>query len=319
MTFDPEAGRPTRTPNTDRLVDAGTETGVRFYPSDLDKGPFMKFATFSMKGGVGSGISDINFGGPYEHVCLPIPTGLNSQYGQSWDQKDVSVGESVGGNIGELSKDGKLEEIGSDFLKGAVETILSMPTVGGAGRPEGVYKGAKQMGGAIQSFISGASGKGIKDVIDATKVGAVGAVLGAQAQRTLGQAGFSNSYMTYGGPGFRQFSFTFNLKALSRSDTNAIDDIVKFFKVNSAPRVLQGGLYRIYELPRLFRPTFHSKNGNINWYLPFIGKCALTSVGVTYGGAKYSEFENHAPVETNLSLSFKEVVLLSQADIEFGY
>jgi hypothetical protein len=297
----------------------GAETGVKFYPGDLDKGPFMRFTTFSMKGGVGSGMSDINFGGPYEHVCLPIPTGLNSQYGQSWDQKDVSVGESTGGNIGELSKDGKLEEIGSDFLKGAVQTILSMPTPGGGGRPEGVYKGAKQIGGAIQSFISGASGKGIKDVIDATKVGAVGAVLGAQAQRALGQAGFSNSYMTYGGPGFRQFSFTFNLKALSQEDTAAVDDIVKFFKFNSAPRVLQGGLYRIYELPRVFKISFHTKEGEENKFLPKISKCALTNVGVTYGGAKYSEFENHAPVETNLSLSFKEVSLLSQGDIFNGY
>ena len=294
----------------------GAETGVKFYPGDLDKGPFMRFTTFSMKGGVGSGMSDINFGGPYEHVCLPIPTGLNSQYGQSWDQKDVSIFESGGGNVGEMIGSGEAAEAAGDLGMGAVKML-----VGGAMAGKGAMasSGAVQAGGAVMSFLKGATGKGVKEALDAAKVGAVGAVLGAQAQRTLGQAGFSNSYMTYGGPAFRQFSFTFNLKALSQEDTTAVDDIVKFFKFNSAPRVLQGGLYRIYELPRVFKLSFHTKEGGLNKFLPKISKCALTNIGVTYGGAKYSEFENHAPVETNLSLTFKEVSLLSQGDIFNGF
>jgi hypothetical protein len=187
--------------------------------------------------------------------------------------------------------------------------------------PAGVLAsgGAQQAAGSLMKFLSGATGKGIKETLDAAKVGAVGAVLGAQAQRNLGQAGFANSYMTYGGPAFRQFSFTFNLKALSENNTADIDTIVNFFKWNSAPRILQGGLYRIYELPRVFKISFHTKEGEENKFLPKISKCALTNVGVTYGGAKYSEFENHAPVETNLSLSFKEVSLLSQGDIQHGY
>ena len=308
----------TFTPGWTLETSYGAETGVRFYPSDLDKGPFMRFATFSMKGGVGSGISDINFGGPYEHVCLPIPTGLNSQYGQSWDQKDVSIAQGAGGNVGEMVKTGEAAEEAKDLGVGVL-TALAGYAVGGAGGAILGVKGAQQAAGSLQNFLKGATGKGINEALEGAKVGAVGAVLGAQGQRTLGQAGFSNSYMTYGGPAFRQFSFTFNLKALSQEDTAAVDDIVKFFKVNSAPRVLQGGLYRIYELPRVFKISFHTKEGRLNRFLPKISKCALTNIGVTYGGAKYSEFENHAPVETNLSLSFKEVVLLSQADIEFGY
>ena len=302
------------------MAEEGPESpaAVKFYPDDLTQGPFMKFTTFSMKGGVGSGISDINFGGPYEHVCLPIPTGLNSQYGQSWDQKDVSIAQGAGGNVGEMVKTGEAAEEAKDLGVGVL-TALAGYAVGGAGGAILGVKGAQQAAGSLQNFLKGATGKGINEALEGAKVGAVGAVLGAQGQRTLGQAGFSNSYMTYGGPAFRQFSFTFNLKALSQEDTAAVNDIVKFFKVNSAPRVLQGGLYRIYELPRVFKISFHTKEGRLNRFLPKISKCALTNIGVTYGGAKYSEFENHAPVETNLSLSFKEVSLLSQGDLHNGF
>jgi len=298
------------------MAEEGPESpaAVKFYPDDLTQGPFMKFTTFSMKGGVGSGMSDINFGGPYEHVCLPIPTGLNSQYGQSWDQKDVSIFESAGGNIGEMIDDGTAQKAAGDLAYSTIRGLANL------GNPHSDGKAlAAKAAGAISSFLKGTTGKGVKEALDAAKVGAVGAVLGAQAQRTLGQAGFSNSYMTYGGPAFRQFSFTFNLKALTRDNTFEIDQIVRFFKINSAPKVLQGGLYRIYELPRVFKISFHTKTGQINQHLPKISKCALTGVGATYGGAKYSEFTNNAPVETNLSLTFKEVSILSQGDMINGY
>ncbi len=301
------------------MAEEGPESpaAVKFYPDDLTQGPFMKFTTFSMKGGVGSGMSDINFGGPYEHVCLPIPSGVNSQYGQSWDQKDVNITQGVGGNIGEMAKSGEAGDEAKAFGEGVVNFLAGAA----AGGPTGaaLSGGAQAAAGSLMNFLKGATGKGIKEALDAAKVGAVGAVLGAQGQRTLGQAGFSNSYMTYGGPAFRQFSFTFNLKALTQDNTLEIDQIVRFFKINSAPKVLQGGLYRIYELPRVFKISFHTKTGQLNQYLPKISKCALTGVGATYGGAKYSEFTNNAPVETNLSLTFKEVSILSQGDMINGY
>ena len=53
--------------------------------------------------------------------------------------------------------------------------------------------------------------------------------------------------------------------------------------------------------------------------LPRISKCALTDVGVTYGGDRYSEFENDAPVQVDLTLSFREISLLSGQDIDAGF
>ena len=69
----------------------------------------------------------------------------------------------------------------------------------------------------------------------------------------------------------------------------------------------------------VFQPSFHTKAGAENTHLPKITKCALTDVGVTYGGDRYSEFTNNAPVQVDLTLSFKEIALLSGADIEAGF
>ena len=69
----------------------------------------------------------------------------------------------------------------------------------------------------------------------------------------------------------------------------------------------------------VFAPSFHTKTGMKNFNLPRITKCALTNVGVTYGGDKYSEFTNNAPVQVDLTLTLKEIALLSGIDIDFGH
>ena len=274
-------------------------SGIQFYPNDLDQGPFMKFSTYSMKGGVGSGMSDINYSGPFEHVCLPIPTGLNSVYGQGWDQEGV---------------DEKVAGIQKAF-EGATNAVNADPR----GRTSWFDSAKGAVSGGVGAVMDSLKSAGIEDTMTSALLGVTGKVTKAAGQRATGKAVFQNQYMTYGGPGFREFQFAFALKALSKDDAISIESIVKFFKLNSAPQLRVGGLWRLYELPMVFRPTFHAKQGTMNLHLPLIGKCALTNVGVTYGGDRYSEFWSNHPVQVDLTLSFKEVALLSGLDIDAGY
>lgn len=277
---------------------------VKFYPSDLDRGPFMKFTTYSVKGGVGSSMSDINFGGPFGSVCLPIPNGVNSQYGQGWDQSDVNAFQAGAGAALEGGVSGFKES--------------SMADGGTLSKAWSAVKGTG--GGALGGLKEALTSAGVGDSLTAAGLFGVGKVIGQGAtQRATGQAVFSPQYATYSGPAFRSFSFAFSMKALSATDTNAINNIVKFFKSNSAPHLKTGGLWRLYELPKVFSPTFHTKTGAENSFLPKITKCALTDVGVTYGGDRYSEFTNSAPVQVDLTLSFKEIALLSGQDIDAGF
>ena len=277
---------------------------IKFYPNDLDQGPFMKFTTYSIKGGVGSSMSDINFGGPFDTVCLPIPSGLNTTYGQGWDTQDV----------------GPLDTAAGDAVVQASKAATAS-AAGSGGSLDGAVAAGKAAGGAmLTSLKDSLTSAGIGDAAAAAFLGVTGAVINTAAvQRAGGQAVFTNTYATYGGPGFREFGFSFSLKALSQPDAQAIEDIVKYFKINSAPNLKSGALWRLYELPKVFQPTFHTKAGAENSHLPKIGKCALLNVGVTYGGSKYNEFHDSRPVQTDITLTFKEIALLSSQDLEAGF
>ena len=52
-----------------------------------------------------------------------------------------------------------------------------------------------------------------------------------------------------------------------------------------------------------------------NKHMNKIAKCALTNINVIYGGDRFSVFDDSAPVQVDMTLQFKEVQLLSQADM----
>ena len=48
-----------------------------------------------------------------------------------------------------------------------------------------------------------------------------------------------------------------------------------------------------------------------------IGHCACTDVGISYGGDKFTTFSGeHAPLQVDLSLSFKEMELLNRQAVQ---
>ena len=260
---------------------------VMVHPKDLgmttQNSNYMMFESFTVRGGVGSSTSDMNFEGPHEFVCLPIPNGIGATYEQGWDQQEVGVAAAG--------------------IQMAAETAL-----GTGGRS--ISSSLKELKDTGKS-----AGGGLKAI-----VGTVGKMIGQEAitQRATGRATFSNTYVTYTGPAFRDFTYNFSLKPLDRDDSDTIRTIVKFFKINSAPRQLAGNVMRIYELPKLFGISYHSRGAPMK-HLNNIAKCALTNINVVYGGDRFSVFTNSAPVQVDLTLQFKEVQLLSQSDMQAGY
>ncbi len=267
-------------------------TTINYYPGDLPGQPFVKFSTWKMKGGTGSNIGDIGMTAIGDHVCLPIPSGVNVTYGQGWDQEDVGEAKALLGGVG-----------------GAVADSYSS----GANLGDNMRAMAKSGSDSVKDT----AGKvGLEGAKKGAGLGVAGSLVGTgAAQRAAGSAKFSNTYATYGGPAFRTFQFAFSMKPLSWEDNLKIIDIVSFFKEGSAPDLISGGLWRVYELPYVFTITFYNNKGVRHHHLPMISQSALTDVGVTYGGDMYSEFENGAPVQTDIQLSFREIALLTKADL----
>jgi hypothetical protein len=274
--------------NTNKLgnkIRRGGIVDIKVFPPDLGltskNGNYMMFQTFTMEGGVGQSTSDVNWSPPNGTVCLPIPSGVGTTYEQGWDQQEVGLGGSAAGMAAEVLKGEKgFWETGGDIMD------QGRTAVGGLG----------------------------------AKMGTVGRMVNVAAtQQATGVATFSNTYITYQGPAFRDFNFSFSLKPLDQKESDGIRDIVSFFKVNAAPVQRAVSVSRIYEVPQLFGISYHNKTDPMK-HMNKIGKCALTSINVVYGGDRFAVFhQDSAPVQVDLTLTFKEVQLLSAADMEAGY
>lgn len=253
---------------------------------------YMMFTTHAIKGTVGASGSDNSFGGAEGFVMLPIPANPTAAYEQGWDTEEAGVAMS-------------------SLVTGTQDMVADYNKAGGG------LAGTLAAGGAIGNKLK----EGFKTVGEAGIVGNIGKLVGS---RSLGQATgtavFDQSFAVYGGPAYRSFSFSYSLMPLSKNDVTDIKNIIDFFKINSAPESKgPGTVARIYGLPKAFQIKYYNKSRE-NQYMNKIGKCALTSINVTYGGERFTTFDNDdAPVQVNLNLSFKELQLQDSASMAAGY
>ena len=264
------------------------------FPADLGVGEgdllnWMKFQAFEISGGF-TDTKMVQFSNTgLGFAALPIPAGIQASYDQSWNQTEVGQFKQLAVRGIETAAGGRNI---ANFLKGAGFT-----SGGAAGMAE---RGAQQFGGV--SF----GQEGTAAVLENTGIAET-------MQYSIGMRALDQVMMSYSGPAFRSFNFSFALKPLNQEDSIIIDEMIQFFKIGAAPFKLQTQLTRLYDLPNVFKISFY--NGmNENTWLPKIGHCALTNVGVTYGGDKFTTFDNTLgmPVQTDLTLQFKEMELIDR-------
>ena len=289
--------------------------------SDAKSSNYMGFFPFTITGGVGSAKSDRSYdAGPGPATFLPIPVeGVQDTYANNWGGEEVSIAAMTGANItSQLKLGGKgLDE------KGVLDAILNKVTYGtsnaidagvGAIDTFGSSFDVNNLGGSIDTMTGNMSSMIEKSTKGLTP-GAVGLGLeavGRPITQAAGIAGFKETSVLYGGPAFRQFSFSFSLKPLSHDEQQVIQKIVAEFQLGAAPQEGTGKLYRLYSLPLVYEIKFYHREGE-NHALPKIGKCALQNIGVKYGGDRFQTFTGtHAPVQTDLTLQFLELEIVTK-------
>ena len=274
------------------------------FPKDLgissEHAHYMGFSTYNIMGTMGASGSDNSFTETGNHVFLPIPNNPSASYEQGWESEEYGVaGSQLANSAGRIGQ-GEFDTLSYDD-QGGLNVLESLGNIGGLG--------AKILGQAGKERLD-------RRVL----LGDVGKVFSNRAlAQSQGNAVFDQSFAVYGGPAYRTFSFQFSLMPLSKDDTDKIKEIVNFFKINAAPTQAGGNLVRIYGLPKAFEIKYYNK-GNENKYLNKIGKCALTSFNVSYGGERFTTFENiDAPVQVDISLAFKELQLQDSTSMGEGY
>jgi hypothetical protein len=116
---------------------------------------------------------------------------------------------------------------------------------------------------------------------------------------------------------YRKFNFRYKFMPRTLSESKNVLNIITTFKQHMHPEVSRSGYFYIY--PSEFEIEYcYGKQENK--YFNRIAQCALTDMSVEYGGEQFSSFNNGAPTEINLTLSFRELELVTKNSIlEKGY
>ena len=122
----------------------------------------------------------------------------------------------------------------------------------------------------------------------------------------------------------RSFQYTFKMLPKSQEEADMVYDIVLAFKKHSAPSFKDGNRSgKTLIVPDTFEIVY-MYDDNENQYLNKISECVLETVDVNYGGERYKTFQGvkgrgAPPVETSITLNFKELELITRERIEEGH
>ena len=123
--------------------------------------------------------------------------------------------------------------------------------------------------------------------------------------------------LMFEGIDFRKFNMSFTFTPTSAEEAEAVRRIIEIFRKNAAPDI--GGLYGFFFIPpSQFNIAYYS-GGSANKFVHNFKRSVLEDVTVNYAPNGWSAHYDGSPVQTTLSLSFKELELVTSSDIAQGY
>ena len=125
-----------------------------------------------------------------------------------------------------------------------------------------------------------------------------------------------NTNTTFEGNNVRTFSFNFKLIAESDDESRDIRDIHQTFRRFSYADSKQNSQNLILSYPPVWTIKFLDASGQENQYIPKIFSCYLTGVTSTFNNSANIYFEDGAPIECDVALTFQETRALTRTDID---
>ena len=143
-------------------------------------------------------------------------------------------------------------------------------------------------------------------------------VTGAKAALELGKGRVTNNRteLKFEGIDRRSFAFTFRMLPKSSEEAQIIKEIVTLFRYHAMPAFPTEGTVggRTLLVPSTFDISYVPGR-----HLHRIDECALESVQVKYGGERTQFFVDDQPVETELTLQFRELGIITKEKIAEGF
>jgi len=215
-------------------------------------------------------------------IYLPMPVGLDFSDGASYNDAELGVMGTAALNA--------VRAVKENGVSGAAQKAISQ--LGGS---DGISALVKQASGAAGSL-------GLSALPESAAQG-VGIGLGSQVNK--------NITTEFTGVSTRAYSFQYKMVASSQGEAETISLITKALRLGMYPE-------KDSEFILKYPPTWtirFLKGGNDLKHIPKIFECYLTDVKTTFNQSAASFFKDGAPVEVDLSFSFKETRALTADDI----
>jgi len=202
----------------------------------------------------------------------------------------------------------------------------SEPDIGGFAKILAGFSGEFMKSGSFSDSFGAIKGDVKTSLAEASKTVFDGIAPGAKAIAEI-QSGkvFSNRMeMVFKGVPRRTFSFQFTMMPKSESEAKSIREICQMFRFYMAPS-FEGEVNtsRTFIVPATFDIEYRLIGGGENSFLNKISTSVLTSCEITYGGERTTFFRptdgGAPPVQTNITLNFKELEIITRERIGAGY
>jgi hypothetical protein len=238
---------------------------------------------------------------PRTYINLYVPDTVQVSYSAIYN--DQSLTEALGTPYFLAQAGSSLINASENLLKGgtpSVENILNA-----VGNDPYLRQAA---GGYLEGKGLVARGQG----------GAVSQLL----NRGIGQAANPQMQVLFQSVDFRTFQFDFTFTPYSAEEALAIEKIIYEFKYASAPEINKNGVFgtqgMFFKVPDMFKIKFFY-NGEENKKVHRITQCVLQNMSVDYAPIGWATYDGGEPVQTKLSLLFKEIEIVDKTRIFEGY
>jgi hypothetical protein len=124
--------------------------------------------------------------------------------------------------------------------------------------------------------------------------------------------------MLFDGIDFRTYQMAFTFTPYSREEAKEVREIIKTFRKWAAPRIMNGAAGMFFEPPATFTVEFKVK-GNENAYVPKVAESVIESIDVNYSPNGWAAHDDGSPVQTLLTINFREIALIDRNQVIQGY
>jgi len=239
-------------------------------------------------------------------ISLYMPDTLTATY--SAEYSEVSLRDALGETVSNLRTIDQLASKGIDAASAAGSASLSVK----AGKAySAVSSDPNAIGLAVQA------GSAISGALAGTGSELTGVLLQGQGLAINPQV-----QMVYKGLPMRSFQLSFTFTPKSQQEAKTIDNIIYTFKYHAAPTLTSGAAVSSQSMylipPSLFQVQFKVK-GAENQYLPKYADCVLEGIDVNYAPNGFAAHTDGAPVQTTLTLQFKELEIVDRGRLQKGF